>query len=165
MDDGVVPPGWLVDWLHVSTQPKQPKNTVRSWAGQSLSYTWLAPRIIFHSFFVISTYGMKPISITFQPPSPPPFSALRLASNGENIGQAIIGLLYGYIARGAAGGSDQGDGPSERGGHFGSEPAGAKLFDPAILDFGAAASAAGIGRGMDGLGVRTPLPPPRGSRA
>ena len=49
----------------------------------------------------------------------------------------------------AGGGSDQGDGPSERGGHFGSEPAGAKLFDPAILDFGAAAAAAGIGRGMD----------------
>ena len=48
------------------------------------------------------------------------------------------------------------------GGHFGSEP-GAKLFDPAILDFGAAA--AGIGRGMDRLGGRTPLPPPRGSRA
>ena len=35
------------------------------------------------------------------------------------------------------------DGPSERGGHFGSEPAGAKLFDPAILDFGAAANGGG----------------------
>ena len=71
---------------------------------------------------------------------------LRLASNGENIGQAIIGLLYGYIARGAAGGgSDQGDGPSDGGGgHFGSEP-GAKLFDPAILDFGAA----GRGKGKE----------------
>ena len=141
MDDGVVPPGWLVDWLHVSTQPKQPKNKKLGRPVPSLHM--LALCIIFHSFFVISTYGMKPISITFQPPSPPPFSALRLASNGENIGQAIIGLLYGYIARGAAGGgSDQGDGPSERGGHFGSEP-GAKLFDPAILDFGAAANGGG----------------------
>ena len=143
--------GWPTGCMYLRTQlgPKQPKNKKLGRPVPSLHM--LALCIIFHSFFVISTYGMKPISITFQPPSPPPFSALRLASNGENIGQAIIGLLYGYIARGAAdSGSDYGDGPSERGGHFGSEP-GAKLFDPAILDFGAA----GIGRGMDGLGGRT----------
>ena len=67
---------------------------------------------MFDSFSLISSFGMKAISITFllppRPPRPdPPFpvapSRALLASNGENIGQAIIGLLlYGYIARGAA---------------------------------------------------------------
>ena len=112
---------------------------------------------MFDSFSLISSFGMKAISITFllppRPPRPdPPFpvapSRALLASNGENIGQAIIGLLlYGYIARGAAPsqtesnprtrtetGAGAGGGAARRG-HFGSEP-GAKLFDPAILDFG-----------------------------
>ena len=164
---GVVPPARMYLHSQLSQSGQKATGTGRdtrgSWAGQFAASP--APRrverasFMFDSFSLISSFGMKAISITFllppRPPRPdPPFpvapSRALLASNGENIGQAIIGLLlYGYIARGAAPSQTEsnprfhGRGRDGRGwrrgaarrGHFGSEP-GAKLFDPAILDFG-----------------------------